>query len=91
MPGSIGIDPLNGSTDIIIPGFEVYGGGTPMAAVSEDRREVTLREWGVSEPLIRLSCGDKLHPLFSDSHEGPPWYVYRGEIGVPKGPAFAAL
>jgi hypothetical protein len=62
-----------------------------MGVVPEDRREATLREWGVSEPLIRLSSGDILHPLFRDSHEGPPWYVYHGEVGVPKGPAFAPL
>jgi hypothetical protein len=62
-----------------------------MPAVPENRRAATLRKWGVSDPLIRLSCGEELHPLFSVSYKGPPWYTYRGEIGWPKGAAFAPL
>jgi hypothetical protein len=62
-----------------------------MPAVPENRRVATLREWGVLDPLVRLSCGEEVHPLFSVSCKGPPWYTYRGQIGVPRGPRFAPL
>jgi hypothetical protein len=62
-----------------------------MGAVSASKRVEALRALGVSEPLIQLSCGEELHRLFSVSYKGPPWYVYHGSIGVPKGPPFVPL
>ncbi|MGL6073930.1 MAG: hypothetical protein ACRC8S_07200 [Fimbriiglobus sp.] len=62
-----------------------------MAIVSEDERVATLREWGLSAPLIQLSRGDKLHKLFNYYCKGPPWYAYHAEIGAPAGGPFAPL
>jgi hypothetical protein len=62
-----------------------------MPVVPEAKRVGTLRKWGISEPLIRLSCGEELNELFNDSCQGPPWYVYRGSVAPPRGPALAVL
>jgi hypothetical protein len=62
-----------------------------MAAVPEEERVAMLRELGASESLIRLACGEDLHPQLSDGYKGPPWYLYHGEIGAPKGFRFCGL
>lgn len=62
-----------------------------MPVVAEDERVVALRRLGVTEPLIRLSCGEVLHEQFNDSCLGPPWYVYHGSVGTPAGPPLAVL
>jgi hypothetical protein len=62
-----------------------------MPVVSEKRRVATLRQWGISEPLIRLSCGEVLHDQFSIICIGPPWYAYHGSVDPPDGPPLAPL
>ena len=62
-----------------------------MPVVAEAERVSTLRQWGVSEPLTRLSCGEVLHEQFNDSCLGPPWYVYHGSVAAPDGPPLAVL
>ena len=62
-----------------------------MPVVPENERVATLREWGVSEPLIQLSCGESVHEQFDDHCKGPPWYVYRGSVPTPAGPPLAVL
>jgi hypothetical protein len=61
-----------------------------MAAVPEGQRIAALRRLGVSEPLIRLSSGECVHPTFRNSCLGPPYYVYHG-AGVPDGPPLVPL
>src|SRR5437660_2567633 len=61
-----------------------------MAAVAEDQRIAELRRLGASEPLVRLSSGDCVHPMFRNSCLGPPYYVYHG-AGTPDGPPLVAL
>lgn len=62
-----------------------------MPAVAEDERVAALRRLGISEPLIRLSCGEVLHDQFCTSCVGPPWYIYHGSVPTPDGPALAVL
>ena len=62
-----------------------------MPILPEMSRVPTLREWGISEPLIRLSCGEELHTAISIGCQGPPWYVYHGSVNPPRGPALAVL
>jgi hypothetical protein len=62
-----------------------------MPAVAEDERVAVLRRLGVSDPLIRLSCGEVLHDQLSGSCVGPPWYVYHGSIPTPDGPPLVVL
>ncbi|MBN9524003.1 hypothetical protein J0H58_36750 [bacterium] len=62
-----------------------------MPAVPESERVAILREWGVSEPLIRLSCGEVLHEQFNDCCLGPPWYVYHGSLQTPEVAPLAVL
>jgi hypothetical protein len=65
-----------------------------MPVVSEANRVATLREWGISEPLIRLACGEDIHPQFGIGFRGPPWYTYRSSdrsVRPPRGPRFAPL
>lgn len=62
-----------------------------MPAVAEDERVAALRRLGVSDPLVRLSCGEVLHDQFSVSCVGPPWYVYNDSIPTPDGPPLAVL
>ena len=64
--------------------------GTPVAAVAEHERTAELRRLGVSEPLIRLSCGEAVHEMFRNRCLGPPYYVYHG-AGTPDGPPLIAL
>jgi hypothetical protein len=61
-----------------------------MAVIPESQRVTALRQLGISEPIIRLSCGEHIHNLFSISCEGPPWYVYHN-AEVAKGPLFIPL
>jgi hypothetical protein len=61
----------------------------PLATAAE--RVAALQQMGISEALIRLSCGELLHEQFHDSCQGPPWYVYHGSVGSPDGPALAVL
>jgi hypothetical protein len=49
-----------------------------MGVVAEGERIAWLRRLGASEPLIRLSSGELVHPLFRDACLGPPYYVYHG-------------
>jgi hypothetical protein len=58
-----------------------------MAVIPEDQRVAALRRLGISEPVIRLSCGENLHDLFSIGCEGPPRRVYH-QAEVPDGPPF---
>ncbi|MDB5313658.1 MAG: hypothetical protein JWO38_7860 [Gemmataceae bacterium] len=51
-----------------------------MPIVPEEVRVATLRRWGISEPVIRLACGESLHDLFGIECEGPPWQVYQHEL-----------
>jgi hypothetical protein len=62
-----------------------------MAVVSEDQRVSTLRRLGISEPVIRLSCGEDVHELFSDCCKGPPRRIYYRHAEVPSGPPFVPL
>jgi hypothetical protein len=62
-----------------------------MPVVPESDRVATLRKWGISEPLIRLSCGEVLHDQFRISCVGPPWYVYHGSLDSPDGPLIAVF
>ena len=62
-----------------------------MPVVAEDERVAALRRLGVSDPLIRLSCGEVLHDQFSISCVSPPWYVYHGSVPTPDGPPLAVL
>jgi hypothetical protein len=62
-----------------------------MPVVAEAERVSTLRQWGVSDPLIRLSTGEVLHDQFNDACLGPPWYVYHGSVRAPDGPPLAVL
>jgi hypothetical protein len=61
-----------------------------MGVVPEDERVAALRRLGISEPVIRLSCGENIHDLLSISCEGPPWEVYHN-AEVPDGPPFVPL
>lgn len=54
-----------------------------MPLVPEAERTETLRKWGISQPLIRLSSGELLHEVFRFVCLGPPWAVYRGDRGPP--------
>jgi len=58
--------------------------------VPENQRLQTLRQLGLSEPLIRQALGDKLHPLFWFRCQGPPWKSYHGAV-CPPGPPLAPL
>jgi hypothetical protein len=62
-----------------------------MPVVPEHERIATLRAWGISEPLIRLSCGEVVHEQFRVSCLGPPWHIYHGSVASPNGPPLAAL
>ena len=62
-----------------------------MPAVSEAERVAALQRWGISDPLVRLSCGEVLHDQFRICCLGPPWYVYHGSVPTPDGPPLAAL
>lgn len=62
-----------------------------MPVVAEDERVAALRRRGLSDPLVRLSCGEVLHDQFSLSCVGPPWYVYHGSVPTPDGPPLAVL
>lgn len=61
-----------------------------MAAVVEHERVAALRRLGLSEPLIRLSCGDLVHPEFEFNCLGPPYYVYHDAV-TPAGPPLIPL
>lgn len=61
-----------------------------MSTVPESQRIAALRRLGVSEPLIRLSSGECVHPTFRNSCLGPPYYVYHG-AGVPGDPPLVPL
>ena len=65
-----------------------------MVAVPEGQRIAALRRLGASDPLIRLSSGECVHPTFRNSCLGPPYYVYhRAELpdGQPLVAASGAL
>src|SRR5262245_11976342 len=65
-----------------------------MPVVPEDDRITTMRGWGLSEPLIRLACGEDVHRQFRVGFQGPPWYIYRSSdrsVRPPRGPRFAPL
>ena len=53
-----------------------------MPVVAEDERVAALRRLGVSDPLIRLSCGEVLHDQFSISCVSPP--ISTGTLTPPK-------
>lgn len=61
-----------------------------MVVVPEHERVATLRRLGISEPVVRLSCGEKIHDLFGISCDGPPWEVYHN-AEVPDGPPLVPL
>jgi hypothetical protein len=61
-----------------------------MPVVPEDQRLDVLRCLGLSEPLVRLSAGESVDPLFEYRCQGPPWYCYHG-AHTPAGPPFAPL
>lgn len=65
-----------------------------MAVVPELERIETLRQWGISEPLLRLADGEILHEEFAISFKGPPWYIYHEpdrSVRPPHGSQFAPL
>jgi hypothetical protein len=63
-----------------------------MARVTaESRREAELRRLGVADSLVRLSNGEVIHDLFEFLCKGPPYFVYEGEAGTPRGPKFTPL
>lgn len=62
-----------------------------MPLIPESERLETLRSWGVSEPLLRLSAGELLHRTLQDTALGPPWYIYRGTIWIPSSGLLAPL
>src|SRR5262245_26447411 len=62
-----------------------------MPVVAEGERVAVLRQLGLSEPLIRLSCGEVLHEQFNDCCLGPPWYVYHGSVQTPTEPPLVVL
>jgi hypothetical protein len=61
-----------------------------MPVVPEDQRLDVLRRLGLSEPLLRLSAGERLDPLFEYRCQGPPWFSYH-HAGCPSGPPVAPL
>jgi len=61
-----------------------------MAVVAQAERVVELGRLGLSEALIRLSGGERLHALFDYRCQGPPFYSYHG-AGCPDGPALLPL
>ena len=61
-----------------------------MPVVPEPERLDTLRRLGLSDPLVRLSAGEELHPVFAFRCQGPPGRAYHG-AGVPDGPPLAPL
>ena len=65
-----------------------------MPVIPESERVTTLREWGLSEPLIRLARGEDVHPQFRFGFQGPPRYIYHcsdRSVRPPRGPRFAPL
>jgi hypothetical protein len=58
--------------------------------VAEGNRLDTLRQLGLSDALVRLSAGERLHPLFEFRCQGPPFYSYH-DAGCPEGPPVAPL
>lgn len=61
-----------------------------MPVVAQEERSGALRPFGLSEALIRLSSGERLHALFELQCKGPPFYCYHG-AGCPDGPPLVPL
>lgn len=61
-----------------------------MGVVPENLRIDALRRLGLSEPLVRQSAGERLHPLLGFRCQGPPWKSYHG-AGCPGGPPLVPL
>ncbi|MDB5307172.1 MAG: hypothetical protein JWO38_1374 [Gemmataceae bacterium] len=61
-----------------------------MPVVEDVHRLDVLRRLGLSDPLVRQSSGEQLHPLFWFRCQGPPWYSYHG-AGCPEGPPLMPL
>lgn len=61
-----------------------------MTVVPEDQRIAELRRLGVSEALVRLASGDRVHETFRNSCLGPPHHPYH-LAPPPPGPPFVPL
>jgi len=61
-----------------------------MPVVPEGQRLDVLRQLGLSQALISLSAGKRLHRLLEFSCAGPPFYSYH-EADCPDGPPLAPL
>src|SRR5438034_666015 len=61
-----------------------------MPVVPEGDRLDALRRLGLSDPLVRVSAGERVHPLFWFRCQGPPWHSYHG-AGCPDGPPLVPL
>jgi len=65
-----------------------------MPIFPEAGRLAELRRLGISEPLVRLAFGERLHPAFDPCFVGPPRRVYRrpeDQVSVPDGPPLVPL
>jgi hypothetical protein len=61
-----------------------------MSVVAQAKRLVELWRLGLSEALIRLFGGERLHALFDYRCQGPPFYCYQG-AACPDGPVLLPL
>src|SRR5712672_2081256 len=61
-----------------------------MPVVPAERRIESLRQLQLSDPLIRQSTGEQLHPLLWYRCLGPPYFAYHG-ANIPEGPLFLPL
>lgn len=60
-----------------------------MPVVPDERRIEELRRLGISDPVIRQSASEEVHPIFSTRCK-PPFYSYHGAV-CPAGPPLVPL
>jgi hypothetical protein len=60
-----------------------------MPLVPKSQRLETLREWGLSEPVLGQASGKNLHPFLNDTFT-KPYEIYHGAV-VPDGPPLAPV
>lgn len=61
-----------------------------MLVIPAEQRLDALREFGLTEPLVRQSSGELVHPLLRFRCQGPPYYSYHG-AGCPNGPLLVPI